>query len=126
MPNKKQHLSYEERFCIEKMSKADISLKTISKALGRGLSTINQEIKQNGGKKSYNALNAQNERNNKQHNKKHKYNKVFGDENLKTFVDYHLKRGQSPEAISFLLEKQETLGYASSKSIRKYIKQILK
>ena len=122
MANKKSHLSYEERFCIEKMLRANLSITTISGALNRGISTITQEINKNGGKGNYVALKAQNTVNSKQHKKKQKYNKVLLNEAVKDYVNRYLKEGLSPEAISLLLEKEPELEYVSSKSIRKYFK----
>ena len=46
--NKKKHLQKEERFCIEKMLKKDRSFSEISRTLGRGLSTISEEVNGNG------------------------------------------------------------------------------
>ena len=124
MPNKKQHLSYEERFCIEKMLKMDSSLLVIGHTLGRALSTISQEINENGGKKSYIALKAQNRSQQKQNKKKQAYNKIARSKDLVRFVRRQLKKGLSPESMADLLVKQRKLEYVSSKSIRKYIKQI--
>jgi len=49
LKNKKKHLQKEERFCIEKMLKQGKSFGEISRVLGRGLSTISEEVNENGG-----------------------------------------------------------------------------
>ena len=125
MTNKKEHLSYEERFCIEKMLGVGNSIGVISHTLGRGLSTISQEISNNGGKRNYKALNAQNRSDNKQRGKKYDSNKIINSLKLRKFVDKQLKMGLSAEAVAAFLKQQVKLEYASSKSIRKYIKQNL-
>ncbi len=126
MPNKKNHLGHEERFFIEKLLKANTSLIIIAGILGRSLSTISQEIKKNGGKTSYKAQDATIYSITKQSRKKEKYNKLALNKSLREFVLVRLKRGLSPEIISMMLKKssKKRLGYASAKSIRKYIKQI--
>ena len=122
MKNKKKHLSYEERFFIEKMLFLGNNLTLISEALGRGLSTISQEVKENGGKRRYKALYAQNRSNTKQHLKKKYSKKLLNNKKLRGFVDRRLKKGLSAEAMSKLLRNQSGLEYASGKSIRNYIK----
>ena len=123
MPNKRQHLLYEERFCIEKMLKVGNNLITIANTLERGLSTISQEISNNGGKLKYMAKNAQDSSNTKQNTKKQMYNKVIMNVKLSKFVKRKIKEGISPEAISILLNARQDLVQASPKSIRRYIKQ---
>ena len=122
MPNKKKHLSYEERFFIEKMLTLGNSLKVISGALERGLSTISQELKENGGRKRYKALSAQNKSNIKQNKKKERGGKLFKEKRLRAFVYRRLKKGLSAEVISKLLKGQSRLEYASPKSIRNYLR----
>ena len=53
LKNKKKHLSDNERFCIEKMLKAGETITKIAKTLERGLSTISEEIKANGGREAH-------------------------------------------------------------------------
>lgn len=122
MANKRNHLSFEERFCIEKMLSIGSSFIFISRVLGRGESTISNEIKTNGGIRRYKAKEAQDRSYMKQYSKKSKYNKVLLDKDLKAFVKRKLKKGLSPDMISSLLKKKTNITYASSKSIRKYIK----
>lgn len=121
MANKKKHLSDNERFCIEKMLKAGESLSEIGRILGRGLSTMSEEVKENGGRGKYTAKRAMRRAYWKQYRKKRDCNKVALDGHLTRFVEKKLELGWSPEAISKRLEVQSGLQYASCKSIRKFI-----
>ena len=121
MANKKKHLSDEERFCIEKMLGVGESLSQISRTLGRGLSTISEEVSGNGGRKRYKAESAVRRAWWKQYRKKRNCNKVAMDGHLTRFVERKLEKGWSPEVISSRLKRQSGLKYASRKSIRKFI-----
>lgn len=121
MANKKNHLSDEERFCIEKMLGVGNTLLQIGKTLGRGKSTICEEVGVNGGRKKYRAEKAIRRAYWKQYRKKRHCNKVACDGHLTKYVEKKLEAGWSPGAISARLEIQSGLPYASEKSIRKYI-----
>jgi transposase, IS30 family len=121
MANKKKHLSDEERFCIEKMCRAGDSFGKIGRTLERGLSTISEEVKANGGREKYGAKAAIRRAYWKQYMKKKGCNKVALDGHLTKFVEKKLEAGWSPEIISCRLETQSGLPYASPKSIRKFI-----
>lgn len=123
LKNKKKHLSDEERFCIEKMLKIGESFADIGRALGRGRSTISEEVKANGGRKKYEAEKAMRKAYWKQYRKKKDCNKVACDGHLTKFVEKKLEAGWSPGSISSRLEIQSGLQYASEKSIRKFIKR---
>ena len=123
MSNKKKHLSDEERFCIEKMCKFGETFVDIGKTLGRGKSTITEEVNANGGRKKYTAEAAIRRAYWKQYRKKRNCNKVATDGHLSVFVEKKLEAGWSPESISVRLKKQSGLKYASKKSIRKFIEK---
>jgi transposase, IS30 family len=123
MSNKKKHLSNEERFCIEKMCLAKETFVYIGKTLGRGKSTITEEVNENGGRKKYTAETAIRRAYWKQYRKKRNCNKVACDPHLSKFVERYLPLGWSPESISSRLKQQPGLKYASKKSIRKFIKK---
>jgi len=123
MANKKKHLSDEERFCIEKMLGVGESFSTIGRTLGRGLSTISEEVSDNGGRKRYQAKTAIRRAYWKQYRKKRDCNKVAMDGHLTRFVEKKLQQGWSPETISCRLKKQSGLKYVSRKSIRKFIEK---
>ena len=121
LKNKKKHLVKEERFCIEKMLKQGKSFTEIAETLGRGLSTISEEINKNGGRDNYQAKRAERRAYWKQYCKKRYCNKVALDSHLYNFVEKSLNKGWSPETISSRLETKSGLKYASPKSIRKFI-----
>jgi IS30 family transposase len=121
--NKKKHLQKEERFCIEKMLKQGKSFGEISRTLRRGLSTISEEVNENGGRDRYKAEQAEHRAYIKQYWKKKNCNKVAMDSHLSKFVEKKLSCGWSPETISDRLKIQSGLKYASRKSIRKFIKR---
>ncbi len=119
--NKKKHLRKEERFCIEKMLQQNKSFGEVARTLGRGLSTISGEVNANGGRGVYDARKADHRAYLKQWRKKRGCNKVAMDSHLTKFVEKNLPRGWSPETISVRMKVQSGIGYASPKSIRKYI-----
>ena len=121
LKNKKKHLRKEERFCIEKMLRRNESFSDVARTLGRGISTISEEVNENGGRKEYNAEKAHHRAYLKQYWKKKNCNKVAMDGHLCKFVEKSLSKGWSPETISCRLEIQSGLKYASPKSIRKFI-----
>lgn len=121
--NKKKHLQKEERFCIEKMLRQRNSFGEVAKTLGRGLSTISEEVNENGGRENYNAKGANHRAYLKQYWKKKNCNKVAMNGHLSRFVEKSLSKGWSPETISSRLLIQSGVPYASRKSIRKFIKR---
>lgn len=123
MKNKKKHLSKEERFCIEKMLGVGASFASIGRTLGRGKSTVSEEVNEYGGREKYKAETAIKKANLKQYRKKRNCNKVALDGHLTRFVEKKLENGWSPGNISARLEIQSGLQYASEKSIRKFIKR---
>ncbi|MFA6258929.1 MAG: helix-turn-helix domain-containing protein [Candidatus Paceibacterota bacterium] len=56
--NKRKHLQKEERFCIEKMLGQGKSFGEVARTLGRGVSTISEEVNENRGRKKYDAKKA--------------------------------------------------------------------
>lgn len=123
LKNKKKHLSNEERFCIEKMLGVKASFADIGRALGRGRSTVYEEVKANGGREKYKAEKAIRKAYWKQYRKKKDCNKVACDGHLTKFVEKKLEAGWSPGSISACLEIQSGLQYASEKSIRKFVRK---
>ena len=119
MANKKRHLTKEERFLIEKCLKAGDSYREIVKRLGRGLSTIAEEVAANGGREKYDGEKAHHRAYLKQHFKKKDCLKVALDDFLAKFVEERLRVRWSPERISGYLEKHGK-PYASPKAIRKF------
>lgn len=119
--NKREHLSEKERFCIEKMRNAGFSSEDVAKALGRGKSTIDEEIRKNGGVSAYNHEKAHHRAYLKQYRKKRTCMKVAMNIGLRQKVEYYLFEKQySPETISGTLWLYHRLK-VSAKAIRKYI-----
>lgn len=127
MANKKKHIISEERFCIEKMLGQAKSLGEIAKTLGRGKSTISEEVSSNGGREKYNAERADTRAYFKQYRKKKNCNGVAMDTFLHHFVEKCLLLLWSPERISWRLKELRKhfhqVPYVSGKSIRKFIKK---
>ena len=123
LKNKKKHLQKEERFCIEKMLKQSRSFSGIGRTLGRGLSTVSEEVNENGGRENYNAKKANHRAYLKQYWKKKNCNRVAMNGHLSHFVEKSLSKGWSPETISSRLLIQSGIPYASRKSIRKFIQR---
>ena len=119
MANKKGHLTAEERFFIETCLEAGDSYREIAKHLPRGISTISQEVAENGGRLRYDAKKAHQRAYLKQHWKKRDCMKVALDSFLSKFVEEKLRKRWSPERISGFLEKHRH-PYASPKAIRKF------
>lgn len=119
--NKREHLSEKERFCIEKMRQAGFSSEDVAKTLGRGKSTIDEEIRKNGGVASYDHVKAHHRAYLKQYRKKRTCMKVAMDIGIRQTVEYYLFEKQySPETISAILWIKHKRK-ASAKAIRKYI-----
>lgn len=116
-----KELTFKERCQIEALLKENLSFRDISKNLGKGKSTIAEEINRNKGRENYCAEKAQRRRYWKRYRAKRGSNKIALDRHLSTFVEKGLQNHLSPETISDRLDRQSGLKYASPKSIRKYI-----
>lgn len=119
--NKKKHLSKHERFCIEKMCRMGESFGKIGRTLGRGVSTISEEVNGNGGRSAYDAERADTRAYLRQYRKKRECNAVALDGPLSRYVERSLACGWSPETISQRLKEEGRYAYASGKSIRRFI-----
>jgi transposase, IS30 family len=120
--NKQKHLLKEERFCIEKMKKAGFSSEEIARTIGRGKSTVDEELRKNGGITKYNYEVAHHRAYLKQYRKKRECLKVAMDIGIRQRVEYYLFEKQySPEVISATLWLKHRL-QASAKAIYKYVK----
>ena len=119
MANKKKHLTAEERFLIERCLLAGDSYHAVAKRLKRGVSTVSEEVSENGGRVRYDAKRAHQRAHLKQHWKKRDCLVVAMDPFLAKFVDEKLRVRWSPERISGYLKKHRE-SYASPKAIRKF------
>lgn len=121
--NKKKHLRKEERFCIEKMLEQGENFGEIGRTLGRGTSTISEEVNANGGRKKYKAEKAHHRAYLKQYRKKRDCNKVAMNGDLLRFVERRLEQGWSPETIRDRIKEKGGVPQTSAKSIRKYVRK---
>jgi len=127
MGNKKEHLTKEERNKIRTLLDEKYSYQRIANHLERGKSTIQAEVKRNGGKDKYDPKKAHNRSYLRQYRKKRQCNKVAMSRFLTKFIEKCLSLGWSPERISsrlkYLSKQGKIKEYTSPKSIRKYIKK---
>lgn len=108
--NKREHLLKEERFCIDKMKKAGFSSEEIAKTIGRGKSTIDEEIRRNGGIEAYDYKVAHHRAYLRQYRKKRACALVAMDIGIRHLTEYYLFiKGWSPETISATLWKDHKL-----------------
>lgn len=120
--NKSEHLSKEERFCIEKMKKAGFSSEDIARTLERGKSTIDEELRRNGGRDAYHYEVAHRRAYLRQYRKKRSCLKVALEVGIRKQVEHYLYTYQwSPETISATLRISHRLR-VSAKAIYKYIR----
>ena len=119
MNKKYAHLSFEERFVIEKLRKAVVAIREIARFLGRSPNTVSREIKKNSVKGEYQADKADHKAYYKRWRSKSQCLKVAVDAFLHRFVDKRLRDKWSPEEISGYLKAE--LGIrCSAKAIYKF------
>ena len=117
-----KHFDLSEREKIEKFLRKGKSLRFISRALDRSVSSVSDEIKNNSVKGRYTAKKADHKAYVKRETSKRDCLKVAMDVNLKKFVIENIKDDQSPEGISGRLKHIEKgIKYASGKAIYKFI-----
>jgi len=95
------------------------SYRQIARRLTRGVSTISEEVSDNGGRDWYDAQKAHRRSHLSQYLKKKDCMKVALDDFLAKFVEKKLRKRWSPERISGYLKKEKK-PYASPKAIRKF------
>ena len=117
---KYKHLSYEERFTIEKLFEANVAIREIAGFLGRSPNTVSREIARNTVRGVYDARKAKHKAYARRWGAKRTCLKVAMDGFLNRFVMEKLELKWSPKQISGHL--RETLGIGcSSKAIYKYV-----
>lgn len=98
------------------------SLRWIAGKLGRGLSSVSDEIKLNSTNGKYSAEKAEAKARLRRQNSKLQCMKVAMDKDLKNFVIENILDDQSPEGISGRIKEVRTdLQYASTKAIYKFV-----
>jgi transposase, IS30 family len=116
------HITEAEQRRIERLLEAGESFRSISKKLGRSVSSISDEIKRNQVKGIYVARKAKHKARLRRQKSKIQCLKVSMNKELKDFVLEGLKEDQSPEGLSgrlkYVVKDKE---YASTKAIYKFI-----
>ena len=116
---KYHHLSFEERFVIEKLYDNGSEIRQIAEFLGRSPNTVSLEIKKNSVKGVYTAEEAKRKSSTKRWRAKQQCLKVSLDSFLCMFVEEKLEKKWSPKQISGHLKKG--LGICcSAKAIYKF------
>lgn len=121
MKKKYLHLSFEERFVIEKLFRAGGLIRAIAKLLHRSPNTVSREIKKNSVRGEYLAEKAKVKMSQRRWRAKSQCLKVAMDSFLTTFVEERLNKPYrwSPKQISGYLERE--LGITcSAKAIYKF------
>lgn len=113
------HLSYEERFCIEKMFVMGTAIRHIAKFLKRSANTVSREIRKNMVNGVYEAKKAMHKSYAKRWRAKRDCLKVAMDSFLCAFVEEKLEKKWSPKQISGYLKKEMHIT-CSSKAIYKF------
>jgi IS30 family transposase len=117
-----KHFCFFERKRIERFLRKGKSRRFIAAKLGRGLSSVSDEIKINSVNGKYVAEKAEYKARVRRQNSKLQCMKVAMDPELKRFVTENILDDQSPEGISGRIkEVRKDLRYASTKAIYKFI-----
>lgn len=117
---KYKHLSFEERFTIEKLWSGEVAIREMAEFLGRSPNTISRELKKNIVNGLYDAKKAQQKRYQRRWRAKRQCLKVAMDSFLVNFVETKLEKKWAPKNISGYLHTE--LGIqCSAKAIYKYI-----
>jgi len=120
MKKKYTHLSFEERFVIEKFWIKETPIREIAEFLGRSPNTVSRELKKNIVNGTYEAEKAQVKVSQRRWRAKKQCLKVAMDSFLMNFVEAQLRKKWSPTQLSGYLATE--LGITcSSKAIYKYI-----
>jgi IS30 family transposase len=118
---KYKHLSFEERFVIEKLLKAELKIRSIADFLDRSPNTISYEIKNNSVNGEYIAKKANHRAYVKRWRSKRQCLKVSMDRFLIKFVEKKLREKWSPKQISGHLSVKYNIS-CSDKAIYKFVK----
>jgi IS30 family transposase len=117
---KYKHLSFEERFVIEKLWGGETAVREIASYLGRSPNTISHELKKNMVNGVYDARKAQRKVDQRRWRAKRQCLKVAMNSFLVRFVEAKLQDKWTPKRISGYLRRE--LGIScSSKAIYKYV-----
>ena len=116
------HLCLGERKKIERWQEKGKSLREIARALGRSVSSVSDEIRENSVKGIYDAVKADHKAKVKREKSKRDCLKVAQNPELKQYVIRNILEHQSPEGISGRIKYVEKgIEYASTKAIYKFV-----
>lgn len=116
---KYHHLSFEERFVIEKMYCRDSSVRAIASFLNRSVNTISREIRRNSVQGAYDAKKAKHKAYATRWRVKQQCMKVAMSSFLTVFVEEKLEKKWSPKQISGFLRREYGI-VCSAKAIYKF------
>lgn len=116
---KYKHLSFEERFFIEKMFGTGMVIRSIAEVLGRSPNTVSREVRNNSVNGVYGATKAKHKAYGKRWRAKGQCLKVAVDSFLTVFVEEKLEKKWSPTQISGALKKEYSV-VCSAKAIYKF------
>ena len=119
MKKKYCHLSFEERFVIEKLYRAGSAIRRIADFLGRSVNTISREIKKHSVKGMYDAVKAKRKSSAERWRAKKQCLKVALNGFLCVFVEEKLEKKWSPKQISGFLKRKYGI-VCSAKAIYKF------
>ena len=117
---KYKHLSFEERFAIEKLCDGDVAIREIANFLGRSPNTISREVNKNTVCGVYTAIKANQKAYQRRWRAKRQCLKVAMDSFLVQFVEAKLELKWTPKSISGYLKEELSIS-CSAKAIYKYI-----
>lgn len=116
------HISLVERKEIEMLLTKGRSRNYIAKTLKRGKGTISEEIKNNSINGVYSAKKAHRKAYTKRKYSKYQGMKIVQDNELRNYVEKHMKDDQSPETIAGRLRKiDKKIKYAGKGAIYKFV-----
>ncbi len=118
--NKYKHLSYEERFTIEKLWSGNVAIREIAEFLARSPNTISRELNRNMVKGVYDARKVQLKVDQRRWRAKRQCLKVAMDSFLVNFVEAKLEKKWTPKQISGYLSNELSIN-CSAKAIYKFI-----
>jgi transposase, IS30 family len=119
MKKKYHHLSFEERFTIEKLFSGGSEIRQIALFLGRSPNTISREIEKNSVKSTYTAEKARDKSSAKRWRAKKQCLKVAMSKFLTAYVEEKLESKWSPKQISGYLKRELSI-QCSAKAIYKF------
>jgi transposase, IS30 family len=117
-----EHLSESERRRIERLTTSGWSVRSIAKALGRGVGTISEEIQKNSVHGVYDARKAEHKAYVRRKYSKQQCLKVTSDSDLRKYVEEKLRKEWSPELIAGRIRRIDRhLPHVSPKAIYAFV-----